>query len=66
MVPTILESWGIKCTRDVGEIVFLLIDQQVFSQSDDDRIEDFEHVYDFHTAFVAPFLPTGANPLSQA
>jgi uncharacterized repeat protein (TIGR04138 family) len=66
MVPTILESWGITRTKDVGEIVFHLIAQHVFSQSDDDRIEDFENVYDFHTAFVAPFLPSGASPLSQS
>jgi uncharacterized repeat protein (TIGR04138 family) len=65
MVPTILESWGITCTRDVGEIVFHLIAQQIFSQSDDDRIEDFENVFDFHTAFVTPFLPAGADPLPQ-
>lgn len=64
MVPTILESWGITCTRDVGEIVFHLIEEQFFSQSDDDRIEDFENVFDFHTAFVAPYLPGGYSPLS--
>lgn len=64
MVPTILENWGITCTRHVGEIVFHLIEESVFSKSDDDRIEDFENVYDFHTAFVAPYLPGGFSPLS--
>jgi len=66
MVPTILESWGITCTRDVGEIVFHLIEEQVFSQSPDDRIEDFENVFDFHTAFVVPFLPGGFSPSAHS
>ncbi len=64
MVPTILDSWGITSTRHVGEIVFHLIAQGVFSQSNDDRIEDFENGFDFHSAFVTPFLPNGTNPLS--
>lgn len=64
MVPTILDNWGITCTRDVGEIVFHLIEEEVFSQSDDDKIEDFENVFDFHSAFVAPYLPGGFSPMS--
>ena len=66
MVPTLLANWGITCTRDVGEIVFHLISEGIFSQSDDDRIEDFQNVYDFHTAFVAPFLPDGYTPMSAS
>lgn len=65
MVPTLLESWGITCTRDVGEIVFHLIEEEVFSKSNDDQIQDFENVFDFHTAFVAPFLPGGRSPLGS-
>ena len=66
MVPTLLANWGITCTKDVGEIVFHLIEEGIFSKSEDDRIEDFENVYDFHTAFVAPFLPGGFTPMSAS
>ena len=66
MVPTLLANWGITCTKDVGEIVFHLIAEGIFSKSEDDRIEDFENVYDFHTAFVAPFLPGGFTPMSAS
>ncbi len=62
MVPTLLENWGLKSTKNVGEIVFHLIEQGVFSQSPEDMIEDFADVYDFHSAFVEPFLPTGSAP----
>ena len=57
---------NITCTKDVGEIVFHLIAEGIFSKSEDDRIEDFENVYDFHTAFVAPFLPGGFTPMSAS
>jgi uncharacterized repeat protein (TIGR04138 family) len=57
MVPTLLDFWGIRCTRDIGEIVFLLIEEGAFSQSPEDSIEDFENVYDFAEAFEIPFRP---------
>lgn len=57
MVPTIFETWGIRTTRDIGEMVFNLIATGYFKKSDADRVEDFENLFDFHEAFVKPFLP---------
>jgi len=57
MVPTILEAWGVRTTRDIGEMVFNLIEAGIFSKSATDRVEDFENVYSFDDAFVKPFLP---------
>jgi uncharacterized repeat protein (TIGR04138 family) len=57
MVPTILEAWGIRSTRDIGEMVFNLIETGAFSKSDTDTHADFDNVYDFNDAFVKPFLP---------
>lgn len=57
MVPTIFEAWGIRTTRDIGEMVFNLIEAGAFSKSDSDSPEDFDNVYDFKDAFVKPFLP---------
>lgn len=63
MVPTIFEDWGIRSTRDVGEMVFNLIKAGAFSKSDSDSVEDFDNIYDFHEAFVKPFLPVrGTRP----
>jgi uncharacterized repeat protein (TIGR04138 family) len=61
MAKSILNSWGIKTSRDFGAIVFNLIDHKVFSKTESDRIEDFEGVFDFDDAFVIPFLPVGRS-----
>lgn len=47
----VLAGWGIHRTRDFGEMVFLLVRIGLLGKQDDDRIEDFDDVYDFETAF---------------
>ena len=44
---TVFEHWGIRETRDFGEIVFNLVTDNLMSKTDDDRIEDFTDVFDF-------------------
>jgi uncharacterized repeat protein (TIGR04138 family) len=61
MVPTLFEAWGIRSTRDMGEMVFNLINAGAFSKSDADHVEDFENIYDFTDAFVKPFLPSRSH-----
>ncbi|HKB90839.1 MAG TPA: Minf_1886 family protein [Opitutaceae bacterium] len=58
LAKTVLNSWGIRECRDFGEIVFNLIEYNVFSKTDNDRLDDFSGVYDFDVAFVKPFEPT--------
>jgi uncharacterized repeat protein (TIGR04138 family) len=55
MVPSVLDSWGISRCGDVGEMVFQLIESGIFGKSDTDRLEDFDHGFDFDEAFVLPF-----------
>ncbi|MGI9241529.1 MAG: Minf_1886 family protein [Verrucomicrobiales bacterium] len=57
MVPTVLEAWGIRCTDDIGDMVFNLIEIGAFGKNESDSKEDFIAVYDFHDAFIKPFLP---------
>ncbi|MBL9215475.1 MAG: hypothetical protein JNG83_08375 [Opitutaceae bacterium] len=57
---TVLNSWGIQRCSDFGDIVFNLIEYNVFSKTENDRREDFADIYDFEEAFVKPFQP--ANP----
>src|SRR4030042_733991 len=52
----VLNSWGIHATRDFGEIVYTLIDHEWMSAQPRDTIDDFNAVYDFHTAFRDPFM----------
>ena len=60
MARTVLEHWGIEGTRDVGEIVFALVDAGVLLKQDDDSPRDFDGVYDFEEAFDVDY-PWGAN-----
>jgi uncharacterized repeat protein (TIGR04138 family) len=61
LAKTVLNAWGVKRCRDFGDIVFNLIDYNVFSKTDSDRREDFTDIFDFDEAFVRPFQP--AKPL---
>ena len=57
LAKTVLHSWGVTCCAHFGDIVFNLIEFNVFSKTDSDRREDFTSIYDFDTAFVQPFQP---------
>ena len=48
---TVLNAWGIHRTEDFGRIVFTLVDLGELSKTDEDRLEDFGHVYDFDDVF---------------
>ena len=51
LAPAVLEHWNIRRTDDFGRIVFALIEAQLMSKTDDDRMEDFRAVYDFDESF---------------
>ena len=51
----VLNSWGVKTTRDFGEIVFSLIKHKWMSAQPADSIDDFNDVYDFKTVFKDQF-----------
>ena len=51
MARHVLSFWGIHCTRDLGEIVFALVDCGVLVKQDDDALADFEDVFAFQDAF---------------
>ena len=57
LTKTVLNSWGVSRCRDFGDIVFNLIEYNVFSKTESDRPEDFADVYTFDDAFVKPFQP---------
>jgi len=51
MARSVLEYWGITGTRDLGEIVFALVDLGVLVKQDEDTIDSFDDVFDFEEAF---------------
>jgi uncharacterized repeat protein (TIGR04138 family) len=57
LAKTVLNAWGVSRCSHFGEIVFNLIEYNIFSKTDSDRREDFADIFDFDDAFVKPFLP---------
>jgi uncharacterized repeat protein (TIGR04138 family) len=51
MAPVVLSRWGIRRTMDFGLIVYALIDRGELRSSDQDRLDDFESVFDFAETF---------------
>ncbi|MCG3137879.1 MAG: hypothetical protein HJJLKODD_01734 [Phycisphaerae bacterium] len=51
LASTVLQQWNIKSTRDFGEIVFALVDNNYLQKQPTDQIEDFEEVFRFNEAF---------------
>lgn len=47
LARTVLAHWGIQSTGDFGEIVYALIDAGLLIRQPEDRLEDFEGVYEF-------------------
>lgn len=47
----VLEYWGIRTTRDIGEIVFALVECGVLVKQPDDSPEHFSDVFCFSEAF---------------
>jgi len=51
MTKTVFEHWGLRTTRDFGEIVFALVEAGMMGKTDEDSIDDFVDVYSFDTEF---------------
>jgi len=51
---TVLNSWGIRKTRDFGSIVFTMVEAGLLRKTDDDSLDDFVDVFEFDEAFPMP------------
>lgn len=51
LAKTVLRSWGVTCTDDIGRIVFELIERGEMRKTEHDALDDFCDVYDFADAF---------------
>jgi len=51
MARTVLRHWNITSCQDFGNIVFHMVNNEVFSATEDDSLEDFASVFDFADAF---------------
>jgi uncharacterized repeat protein (TIGR04138 family) len=55
LARTVFENWGVKNTRDFGEIVFNLVNCGLMGKTPEDSVEDFDNVYDFEEIFERNF-----------
>ncbi|MBU6294936.1 MAG: hypothetical protein KJS91_09660 [Planctomycetes bacterium] len=55
MAPTVFECWGIRTTRNLGEMVFKLIEGGLLTRQDGDRVEDFDCVFNIPDDLVAGY-----------
>jgi len=64
LAKTVLGSWGITRTDDIGEIVYNMIAIGQMRKTRTDRREDFNGVYDFDEALSREY--SFANPEAEA
>ena len=62
MARSVLEFWGIRSTRDLGELVFALVDCGVLVRQEGDTLDEFDSLYDFAEVFERRY--PWAAPLS--
>ena len=55
MAKCVLNSWGVHETRDFGEIVFSLIRIGQMRKRAEDKVEDFDDVFDFDSDLQGAF-----------
>jgi uncharacterized repeat protein (TIGR04138 family) len=55
LATLVLNTWGVRTTRDFGEIVYLMIRHEWMSAQPNDSIDDFNCTYDFKTVFKDQF-----------
>ena len=56
LARTVLESWNVRSTADIGDIVFNLIERKLLVAGAEDNRTQFEDVFDFQEAFDRTFL----------
>lgn len=57
MALCVLRDWGINCSEDVGNMVYLLINVGYFGKNETDSIEDFSDGVSLEEALTKPFRP---------
>ncbi len=65
MAPMVFREWGVLASRDVGRIVFDLVECGQLSALPEDSIEDFEGVDDL-PALLGEGVELGARPAGGA
>jgi uncharacterized repeat protein (TIGR04138 family) len=62
LARTVLDHWRVRTTKDIGTIVFNLLEVGVLSKDDSDSPADFDDLFDFGEVFERNY-PWGGKPL---
>ena len=65
MAGTMMSEWGIQSCRDIGTMVFQLIEEGVFGKQDSDTPDDFAELFPLIETLEAPFQPKNALQTSD-
>ncbi len=70
LAADVVKSWGIRNSADIGNIVFLLVEEGVLGKSEDDSIENFSNGPEILTALNesfenAPAVPERLSPIDD-
>ena len=65
MARPVLDYWGIRSTRDLGAIVFALVECGVLVKQENDSLDDFDCVFDFAESFERGYPWAGVKRLTQ-
>ena len=55
LARTVLESWNVKRSDDFGHLVYAMLEAGLLRKTEQDSLEDFCGVFDFHQAFDVDF-----------
>jgi uncharacterized repeat protein (TIGR04138 family) len=55
LAPTVFQAWNIRKTDDIGQMVYNLININMMSKTETDRLEDFSNVYEIPKALLQNF-----------
>jgi uncharacterized repeat protein (TIGR04138 family) len=61
LARTVLDHWGVRDSRDIGDVVFTLVDEGLLMSQPNDSKDDFINAIDFETAFDRNY-PWNAHP----
>ncbi|MDD3119548.1 MAG: hypothetical protein PHQ27_10235 [Victivallales bacterium] len=64
LAAEVLDSWRVYTAQDVGNMVYNLVREKLFSTNENDSPQDFELAYDLRARLLAPFRqePEAAVP----
>ncbi len=61
LARSVLEHWGLHSTRDIGLVVFTLVDHDYLVKRSEESLDDFAGLYRFDDAFRDNFPWSAAN-----